>query len=219
MSRFPLVAFAAGSLLGPFVFSFRQEAPAPPRRPWPVAEGETQEEKEQGLTPRERFRRKVERDLEGVWDVVRVNNPAFSTAQDFEGYFLFYRGYVAFTVTAMAESRLVRDAERGMFQSGFKKYAVTDEGRLLLQNMIGVHRLAGATERLLGGESEEREVLFEEDTIRIARAPDDYVELRRVPTELPKPPLPFPKRRALTPPGPDSKPATGATSAPGPGSR
>ena len=216
MNRFSRAAFAVGCLLGPVVLSFRQ-APPKPRPPGPGAEQKTQEEEEKGLTPRERFRRKVERDIEGVWDVVRVNNPAFPTAQDFKGYFLFYHGYVAFTVTAAAESRLVRDAERGMFQSGFRKYAVMEDGRLLLLNLIGIQRLAGATERPLGGESEDREVLFEEDTLRISRAPDDYVLLRRVPTEPPKPRLPFPKRRALTPPGPETKPAT--REAPGPASR
>jgi hypothetical protein len=156
-------------------------------------------EEEKGLTPRERYRRKIERDLEGVWQVEQLGNPAFPQVENVQGYFLFYREYVAYTVTASVRSNVLTTLEEGLFQSGFKKYTVTEDARFLLQNLIGVQRLGSpTTERPLGGEVEERQIVFlERDAVRIGRAADDYVQLRKVATGPPAPRKPFPRPRAF----------------------
>src|SRR5262245_33579509 len=84
MSRASLSFFALGCLLGPLVVGARQ-IPSPPSSP------EQGEEEEKGLSPRERARRKIERDIEGVWKVEEMSHPAFPLLQDPQGYFLFYR--------------------------------------------------------------------------------------------------------------------------------
>jgi len=204
MPRFSGPSFALGLLAGPLVLSARQEPFPRPPSPFPAP----QAEEEKGLSPRERWRRKLERDLEGVWEVERISNPSYPFVDTVQGYFLFYREYAAYTLTATARSSVFTGAQQNLFQSGFKKYTVTEEGRFLLQNLIGVQRLGtSVVERPLGGEIEERDVFFEEDTLRISHTPDDYVQMRKVHTAPPAPRKPFPRPRALTPPGPAEKPA------------
>ncbi|HKB16776.1 MAG TPA: hypothetical protein VKF62_11975, partial [Planctomycetota bacterium] len=142
MRRASLSCFALGCLLGPLLVGARQIPSSP-------SQGE---DEEKGISPRERYRRKIEREIEGVWKVEELRHPAFPLLQDPEGYFLFYREHVAFTVTASLPSAFLTGVGQAMFQSGFKKYTVTDDARFLLQTLIGVQRLGGQEiERPLGG--------------------------------------------------------------------
>src|SRR5437867_7132923 len=111
MGRLPLASFALGCLAGTALLPSRQ-IPSPP------SPGPGTQEGEEGLTPRERLRRKMERDLEGVWQVERLSSPSFPYVQGVQGYFLFYREYVAYTVTATMRASLLTGLEEGFFQSG-----------------------------------------------------------------------------------------------------
>src|SRR5262245_6646398 len=194
MRRASLLGFALGCLLGPLLFGAHQ-IPSPPSP-------EQTEADEKGLSPRERYRRKIEREIEGVWKVEELRHPAFPLLQDPEGYFLFYREHVAFTVTASLPSAFLTGVGQAMFQSGFKKYTVTEDARFLMQNLIAVQRLGGQEiERPLGGETEERQVSFDMDPVRISRSADDFVVLRKIATGPPVPRKPFPRPRAFARPG------------------
>lgn len=194
MRRASLCGFAFGCLLGPLLVAAHQipSAPTP----------QQDEDEEKGLSPRERYRRKVEREIEGVWKVEELSHPAFPHIMEAQGYFLFYREHVAFTVTATLPAAFLTGVEQAMFQSGFKKYTVTDDARFLLQTLIAVQRVGGEEiERPLGGETEERHLSFELDTVRISRSADDYIVLRKIVTGPPVARKPFPRPRALPRPG------------------
>ncbi len=194
MRHASLTCFAFGCLLGPLLVGARQ-IPSPPSP-------EQVEEEEKGLSPRERYRRKIEREIEGVWKVEELSHPAFPHLLNPEGYFLFYREHVAFTVTATLPAAFLAGVEQPTFQAGFKKYTVTEDARFLLQNLIGMQRIGSEEiERNLGEEIDERQVSFELDTVRISRSADDYVVLRKVATGPPPARKPFPRPRALVRPG------------------
>ena len=209
MRRASLACFALGCLLGPLLFAARQ-IPSP----------EQTEDEEKGLSPRERYRRKIEREIEGVWKVEELSHPAFPHLLEPQGYFLFYREHVAFTVTANLPAAFLTGVGQAMFQSGFKKYTVTDDARFLLQTLIAVQRVGGEEiERPLSGEIEERQLTFELDTVRISRSADDYIVLRKIATGPPAARKPFPRPRALPRPGLPDLDGTGAGAATRPARR
>ena len=212
MRRASLACFALGCLLGPLLFAARQiPSPASPVQV---------EEEEKGLSPRERYRRKIEREIEGVWKVEELAHPAFPHLQNPEGYFLFYREHVAFTVTASLPSTSLTGVEQPTFQSGFKKYTVTEDARFVLQNLIGVQRIGSEEiERNFGGEIDDRQLTFELDTVRISRSADDYLVLRKIATGPPPARKPFPRPRALPRPGLPDMDGTGAGAATRPARR
>jgi hypothetical protein len=212
MRRASLSCFALGCLLGPLLFGARQ-IPSPPSP-------EQTEDEEKGLSPRDRYRRKIEREIEGVWKVEELSHPAFPHLLEPQGYFLFYREHVAFTVTANLPAAFLTGVGQAMFQSGFKKYTVTDDARFLLQTLIAVQRVGGEEiERPLSGEIEERQLTFELDTVRISRSADDYIVLRKIATGPPAARKPFPRPRALPRPGLPDLDGTGAGAATRPARR
>jgi len=195
----------AGGLFAPL--PLQEPPPAPP----PAGEGLerrfTEEELER-YTPREALRRRLERELQGVWRIVAGRSPEFTPESPFQGYFIFYEGYAAYTITTSARDRLLLK-DWDLFQSGVKRYRVSEGGGILFQPVMGVSNLGTPGSSSVGPQPiEERELFFEADTMRISRGFDDYLSLQRVPTEAPEEILPAPRRRVLIPPTPKEPPAT-----------
>jgi hypothetical protein len=192
----PAVAFLAGGLLAPL----RSQEPRPTPPAGEGLERRFTEEELERYTPREALRRRLENEVLGVWKILDGKNPEIDTQSPIQGYFVFHGGYVGYTLVTTAKDRVIGQ-EWNLFQSGVKRYRVTEGGGLLLQGVLGVSNLGGPS--TTGPQPlEEREILFEMDTMRISRALDDYLVLQRVPTEAPEPILPAPRKRVLIPPTP-----------------
>lgn len=134
-------------------------------------------------TPAELEKARIEREIQGIWEVRACENPSVSLVIRSSGYMLVHDGWLSIQVVITH-----RDKSAGgdvySFLGSMKRYTVTDLNRLRLEDVWGFSNPSGDLKPDVRGTIEERVMLFSGpyevgQTLRITRGAGNWLEFVR----------------------------------------
>ncbi|MFN0206349.1 MAG: hypothetical protein ACKVS6_08535 [Planctomycetota bacterium] len=148
-------------------------------------------EKEKAKVESEKDR--IEREIEGLWEVFDFQNPKFGTVLRWSGYMLVREGCISINAVVTTKDPGT-DEWTYHFTGSMKRYTITETNRLRLEDVFGFSNPGGVLKPDVAGTIEERVITFIGlpeigQKLRISRGADDSMTFIRR-TAVPKPAQP-----------------------------
>jgi hypothetical protein len=149
-------------------------------------------------TPYQSEKERIEREIQGVWELVDYNNPEIRPIIRASGFIFIQDGWLSVNIVVTTE-----DAISGRYRYAFvgssKKYEITDTNRLKLTDVWGFSNKGSDLTPDVSGTIEERLIVFSGASepgqkLKIARNSDDAMTFIRR-TALPKPTATIPNEK------------------------
>jgi hypothetical protein len=182
----PRIAFAAAAIAAASLAPQGAQPTGPPLKPDPQS-------------PYAIERERIEREIQGVWQLETVRNPQLGAIVRASGFMVIYQGWLSINIVVTTRSAL-RDVDHH-FAGSTKTYSLTAQNRMRLVDAFGFsnekpYELTPDTP----GTVEERTILFTGSPatgqkLRIQRGAGDYWEFYRRTPPLPLPTAPNPSDR------------------------
>ncbi len=135
-------------------------------------------------TPAESERERIEREIQGLWEITACENPTIDPLLRASGYMLVHDGSISINVVVVTRDPITKD-DVYVFQGSTKKYTVTELNRLRLVSLWGfTSGDFGDLNRDVTGNTEERVIRFFGapeigQRLRIQRGNRDALEFAR----------------------------------------
>jgi hypothetical protein len=149
-------------------------------------------------SPAQLEKERIERELEGVWEVHEYFNPKIRGMVKASGYMMVQQGWMSVNLVVTSRDPVLGNY-RYSFVGSMKRYEVTDQNRLKLTNSWGFSNEDNRLTPDADGQIDERQIFFIGEAelgqkLKIARSPDDAMTfMRRSPVLKPKEPAPATK--------------------------
>lgn len=134
-------------------------------------------------TPRQTEKERIERELQGVWEVSECTNPQLFPILRSSGFMFIHDGWMSVNIVITTQNR-TNNAWQYHIVGATKRYTVTETNRLRLEDLWGFSNPGGLLEPDVAGTVEERTLQFIGapeigQKLRIARGAGDSVSFVR----------------------------------------